>query len=162
MKKIWNFILPLIAIAFVCAMCEDDDNEPMVELPSVIKDYINQNYGDYKIEASELDTLCTGAIVYDVELEGKKDKEMVLIFDTEGNLLYTEAEIKVNELPAGVKNSISNAYTNYEIKEAERLDLTDGTKQYEVEIKKDQTTMEVLLNANGTVICAQEEKDDDD
>ncbi len=162
MKKNWNIMMSLIAIVFVCAMCEDDDNQPMVELPSVIKDYINQNYGGYKIEASELDTLCTGAIVYDVELEGKRDKEIVLVFDTEGNLLYTEAEIKVNELPAAIQSSISNAYAGYELKEAERLDLTDGSKQYEVEIKNNQTTMEVLLTANGTVICAQEEKDDDE
>lgn len=70
--------------------------------------------------------------------------------------------MKVNELPDAVKTSLSTNYAGFEAKEAERLDLANGTKQYEVEIKNGQVTKEVLFAANGTVICEELETDDDD
>lgn len=161
MKRMIYVLLPLVAMTFICAFCEDE-NTPMVDLPTAIKDYITQNYGDYKIEESALDTLCTGAAVYEVELEGKRDREVNLVFSTESGLLFTEYEIKVNELPAEVKASINTSYAGFDVKEAERLDLTDGTKQYEVEIKNGQVTKEVLLAANGTVLCEELETEDDE
>lgn len=165
MRKIWYVILPIVAMAFLNASCEDD-NDPIVDLPTAVEDYINQNYGDYKIDESELDTLCTGAAVYEVELEKKgirlQEDEVTLVFSTEGGFLFSENEIKVNDLPAEVKTSISTNFAGFEAKEAERLDLANGTKQYEVEIKNGSTTKEVLFAANGTVICEEVESDDDD
>ncbi|GEM_PF-905828 len=165
MRKIWYVALSLVAITFIFASC-DDENEPRVELPTAIKDYISQNYGDYKIDESESDTLCNDVAVYEVELEKKgirlREDEVTLVFSAEGGLLFTENEMKVNDLPAEVKTSLSTNYAGFEAKEAERLDLVNGTKQYEVEIKNGQVTKEVLFAANGTVICEELETDDDD
>lgn len=65
MRKMFYAVLPLVAIAFIFTAC-DDENEPRVELPTAIKDYISQNYGDYKIDESETDTLCNDVAVYEV------------------------------------------------------------------------------------------------
>ena len=154
-------LLPLAVIMLsVFAKCQDD--EQTIELPTTIQNYLSTNYPNYEIEESERDTLCTGTAVYEVELEGPKDKEVELTFDTEGNLLFTETEIKTSELPSAVSGSISSKYAGYTVKEAERLDRADGTTQYEVELKKDKTYLEVLFAADGTVICEETGDGDDD
>jgi uncharacterized membrane protein YkoI len=152
-------LLPLIALCFFFAAC-DDDNEHTIDLPTVIDNYLAANYGNYEIEESETDTLCTGTAVYEVELEVSNDKEVDLTFDTEGNLLFTEVEIASGGLPAEVVASIADNFNGYSAGETERLDLADGSNQYEVELKKGQEQIEVLFAADGKVIC-QEQGDDD-
>ncbi|HRI62397.1 MAG TPA: PepSY-like domain-containing protein [Saprospiraceae bacterium] len=161
MKIQWIFLIPLAAMLFVASKCDDDDGST-IELPAVIQNYLNSNYSGYKIEESELDSLCTGTAVYDVELEGPKDKEVQLTFDTEGNLLFTEAEIKTNDLPTAIAAGINAKYAGAVVEEAARLDLTGGGTQYEVELKQGQTHLEVLFAADGTVICAETGDDDDE
>lgn len=165
MKNLWNVVFAITILSCICAACEDE-NEPMVDLPAAIRDYLAQNYGDYKIEESELDTLCTGVAVYEVELERKglrlREDEVELTFAAEGGLLFTEKEIKTSDLPSEVRSAISTRFAGFSIEEAERLDLANGTKQYEVEIKNGNTVREVLLAANGTVICEQAGDDDED
>lgn len=165
MKKIWYVLLPIITLALLNFSCEEDD--PMIDLPEEVHSYIRQNYGDYKIDESELDTLCSGDVVYEVEMERKglhlREDEKTLIFGSEGgNFLFSEHEMKVNDLPAEVKQSISRNFAGYTAEEAERLDFADGIKQYEVELKNNSTIKEVLFAANGTVICEATESDDDD
>jgi uncharacterized membrane protein YkoI len=161
MKKLWLFLLPLTAILFVASKCDDDDGST-IELPAVIQDYLNSHYAGYEIEESELDSLCSGTAVYDVELEGAHDQEVELSFDTEGNLLFTESDIASGNLPAEVTAGVSSSYAGYAIEEAAKLDLAGGGNQYEVELKKGQTHLEVLFNADGTVICEETGDDDDD
>ncbi len=161
MKIQWIFLLLLAAALFVASGCDDDDGST-IELPAVIQNYLNSNYSGYEIEVSELDSLCTGAAVYDVELEGPKDKEVELTFDTEGNLLFTETEINSGDLPAAISAGVSSNYAGAVVEEAARLDLAGGGTQYEVELKKGQIHLEVLFAADGTVICDQAGDDDDE
>lgn len=154
-------MLPLTALLFIATKCEDDD-ESTIELPAIIQNYLNNNYSGYKVEESELDSICTGVAVYEVELENSDDHEMELTFDTEGNLLFTKTDIPASQLPAAVTSGI-NINTHYAgaiIKEAARLNLAGGGNQYEVEIKQGSTPIEVLFAADGVVIC--EEPGDDD
>lgn len=154
MKKQWIFLLLFAATLFVASKCDDDDGST-IELPAVIQNYLNSNYSGYTIEESELDSLCTGTAVYDVELEGPKDKEVELTFDTEGNLLFTETEINSGDLPAAVTAGVNTNYAGAVVEEAARLDLAGGGTQYEVELKQGQTHLEVLFAADGSVICEQ-------
>lgn len=134
----------------------------MVELPAAVKTYLDANYPGFKIDESEQETLCTGTSVYEVELEGPGDQEIELTFDTEGNLLFTETEIPASQLPSSVTGSISANYPGYSIEEAERLDLAGGGNQYEVELKKGSSHLEVLFAADGTKICEEAGDGDDD
>lgn len=160
MKKIWIFSLPVIAMLFIFGKCKDDEGNT-IELPASIQQYLNSHYQGAEIEEPELDTLCTGAAVYEVELEVSDDNELDLSFDTEGNLLFSETEINSDELPEVVKAAINAQYATFQILEAGRMDMADGSKRYEAELKKGQTILEVLFNADGTVVCEQAGGDDD-
>ena len=161
MKYKWLFSLPLTAMFFVVSNCDNDDGST-IELPASIQNYLHNNYAGYEIEESELDSLCTGASVYEVELEGSKDEEVELSFDTEGNLLFTETEISSGQLPAAVTAAVNTHYAGATIEEATRLDLAGGGNQYEVELKTGQTHLDVLFAADGTVICEEAGDDDDE
>jgi len=158
MKKILFLTSPILAIMLVFATCKDD--EQMIELSANIKNFISTHYGSYEIEASEQDTLCNGATVYEVELEGSNDAEIDLVFDTEGNLLYTETEINKNQLPAAVTSGIQTKYAGYSIQEVSRLEGTDNAVRYEVELKHGSGKLEALFAEDGTFVC--EEIGDDD
>ena len=162
MKQQWLFLLPVAAILFFVATKCDDDDGSTIPLPVVIQNYLNSHYAGYEIEESELDSLCTGTAVYDIELEGDHDQEVELTFDTEGNLLFTETDIASGNLPAAVTAGVATSYAGYVIEEAAKLDLAGGGNQYEVELKKDQIHLEVLFAADGMVICEEAGDDDDD
>ena len=138
------FLLLICCSLFVgLSSCEDDDQ--MVDLPQPIQDYIASNYPDYSIDESESDTSCTGTAIYEVEIEAADDDELELTFDSEGTFLYSEMEIGTDELPAAVSGSINDNYSNYSTEEAEKLDMADGSIQYEVELKDGSTTLEVFI-----------------
>lgn len=161
MKKFFFCFALLAGMVFIAAKCDDDDKST-VTLPASIQNYLDANYAGSEIEESEMDTLCTGTAVYEVEVEVSEDNEIELTFDTEGNLLFTEKEIAINQLPTAVSSGINAQYAGAVIQEAARLDMSGGGNQYEVELKHGQTHREVLINSEGTVICEETGDDDDD
>ena len=80
-------------------------------------------------------------------------------FSTDGMWKETEHEIKVNELPEGVKNTLAKEFSEYEIEEAEMIEIPEFSG-YEVEIEKGEETMEVVLDNNGKVIKKKVEEDE--
>ncbi len=86
-------------------------------------------------------------------------------FGTDGTWKETEHEIKVNELPENVKNTLANEFSEYEIEEAEMVETSDFNG-YEVEIEKGEETMEVVFDKSGKVIKKKfedgENEDDED
>ncbi len=160
MKNLGLFLLPLAAMLFLANKCDDD--ESTILLPPAIQNYLNTNYPGVEIEASEMDTLCTGTAVYEVELEISDDNKIELAFDTESNLLFTETDIASNQLPAEVTARVSANYAGYTIEEAAKLEWSSGGNHYEVELKKGTSKLEVLFAADGTKICEEAGDDDDD
>jgi len=132
----------------------------MIDLPAAITDYIASNYSGYVIEESKEEVLCGGAAVYEVELEGSNEDELELVFSQKGDFLYSETEIGTSALPSAVSNSATINYPDYNIDEADRLDLADDGLQYELELEKADTELEVLFDTEGTVICEQEDDDE--
>lgn len=163
MKKTLLFGLSFLLFGFSFTSCEMEDDDPMVELPTTITDYLSENYSGYEIDESELGTMCDGTDVYEVELEDSKENEVELTFHAyTGNLLYTETEINTADLPSEVSNSIAENYANHSIDEAEQLEMEDGTIRYEVEVSEGTTTLNVLTEADGTIICDEVDDDNDD
>jgi len=161
MKRTFFLVLGLVIALFALNACDilggDDDNEPQVDLPTTIEIFIASNYPDYEIDEAEKETDCTGEEVFEVELESSNDDEIELTFDLEGNLLYTETEINIDELPEAVTTTISTEYPDFKLDDAERLDLATDGVEYEVELEKGKTELEVRLSATGTVICEEED-----
>jgi uncharacterized membrane protein YkoI len=112
------------------------------------------------VDESGQDNLCDGSFVYEVELEDSNDNEVELIFDSEGNFLFYEVEIETSDIPSEITNSIATNYSSYSIEDAERLEMFDTSTRYDVEIKNGISTLEVLMESDGTVICEEEDTDD--
>ena len=132
----------------------------MVELPVNIQNFIAQNFPNHEIDESALEIDCTGSEVYEVELEGNDDKEVELTFDLEGNLLFTETEIQIEDLPQSVLTTIETDYAGFELEEAEHLELATDGVDYEVELEQGDSEIEVRLTSDGSIICEQEEEED--
>lgn len=156
-----NLIYPLITLSalFLIFSCGDDDDS-MVDLPTTIENYLTSNYSDYEVDESAMEKDCNGNDVYEVEIENSDDDELELTFDSEGNLIYTETEINLSDLPTEVNSSISSNYSTYSADEAERLNMADGSIRYEVELEGTDPELEVIFEADGTVVCEEEDTDD--
>jgi hypothetical protein len=63
------------------------------ELPKTVSDYVTKNYAGYTISEAAKITDAAGAISYEAEVKKGKE-EMDLIFDSNGNFLKKEIEIK--------------------------------------------------------------------
>lgn len=83
---------------------------------------------------------------YEVEFEIGEVEQSVL-YDATGNLLETEIEIKVSELPNGVAEYVKSNYKG-KIKEASKITDAIGTETYEVEVKRN----DIIFDANGKYI----------
>ncbi|MES2382006.1 MAG: PepSY-like domain-containing protein [Bacteroidota bacterium] len=70
------------------------------------------------------------------------------LFDVDGNLIETEVEIKLSELPNGVLAYIKTKYTGQKVKEAAKITDAKGTVTYEAEIKG----KDLLFDSNGQFI----------
>ena len=71
-----------------------------------------------------------------------------VLFDAQGNLLETEVEIKLNQLPKGVLEYVKANYKGQNVKEAAKITDAKGTVTYEAEIKG----MDILFDSNGKFI----------
>lgn len=158
MKKSTLSFFALLAFAmFQFSFCKSNEGLPLGELPPAVKSYVEANYPAYSIDEAEMEADCFGASVYEVEIEQNEDNELELVFDKNGNFLYSETEIAVSDLPAAVSGSIASKFAGFKTKEADKLAMADGSTRFEVEMKKDGKTKEVIFDTEGTVICEQDE-----
>lgn len=74
--------------------------------------------------------------------------EQSVLFDAQGNLLETEVEIKLTQLPKGVLEYVKANYKGQKVKEAAKISDAKGTLTYEAEIKG----MDLLFDSNGKFI----------
>ena len=71
-----------------------------------------------------------------------------VLFDAQGNLLETEVEIELNQLPKGVLEYVKANYKGQNVKEAAKITDAKGTVTYEAEIKG----MDLLFDNSGKFI----------
>jgi len=71
-----------------------------------------------------------------------------VLFDAQGNILETEVEIELNQLPKGVLEYVKANYKGQKVKEAAKITDAQGKVTYEAEIKG----MDLLFDTNGKFI----------
>lgn len=123
-------------------------------LPQNIKEYIATNYKEYKIKDAASDPLCGGGDAIDVMVE-KTDKTILsLIFKPDGTYVQKEEDIPFKDAPAKVKEVIKTKYSSYKAgDQIEKLTLANNTIQYLIDIEKDKVSKEVILTAEGQLVC---------
>jgi hypothetical protein len=75
-------------------------------------------------------------------------KETSVVYSKDGELLETESEITVDELPGAVKDYIMTNYKNAKIAEATKIIKKDGAIVYEAEVNK----KDLLFDASGVLL----------
>ena len=83
--------------------------------------------------------------------------EMSASFDNKGVWLETENEIRAKDLPASVTNSIAKDFAGFKTGEISANE-TPQMKGYEVELKKGESSFEVIFDNSGKVIKKTELK----
>lgn len=58
-----------------------------------------------------------------------------ILFDSDGNIIETEVEIQINQLPKGVATYVNSNYKGQKIKEAAKIIDAKGNVTFEAEIK---------------------------
>lgn len=87
-------------------------------------------------------------------------KEYSANFLAAGSWQETENEIKKSALPSEVKATIKNEFAGYKIEEAEISETADG-KVYEVSLEKNESNLEVAIDASGKVIKKEVKEEED-
>tara|TARA_A100000171_G_scaffold53024_1_gene75504 strand:- start:6423 stop:6896 length:474 start_codon:yes stop_codon:yes gene_type:complete len=141
-------VLALLLANLACAQ---------VEAPKAVQDAFKAKFTNAK------------SVEWEMEEEGEYEAnfkmnkvEMSANFKSDGTWLETETEIKEKNLPEAVKATLKAKYDGYEVEETTKIEKPNGVVQYEAEIEKDEETLEVIFNANGTVISSKVVNEDDE
>ncbi|MES2780716.1 MAG: PepSY-like domain-containing protein [Bacteroidota bacterium] len=94
---------------------------------------------------------------YEVEFVWNK-KEQWALFDERGNLVETEVEVLLTDLPQGVLAYMKTHYVSEKIKEATRITNGKGVVTYEVEIKG----KDLIFDSNGRFVEEEAVKEKED
>ncbi len=172
MKKL-IFVISLLSTIFATTGCNilDDDDDlngnpgQNITVPTQVQDFIATNYNGFLIDHSETEDLCGDVPVYEVELEDGPGPDIDLYFDLDWNFLFEATDIPNSALPGEVLATIQAQYPGYTIEpgSSERFDFPDGSVQYQVELENNSDEdVEVVLNADGSIVCTENSDDDDD
>ncbi|MCA0428238.1 MAG: PepSY-like domain-containing protein [Bacteroidetes bacterium] len=112
------------------------------DVPASVKTAFQKNFPQAKVKKWEKEESN-----FEAEFELNKTEQSVL-FDAQGNLLETEVEIELNQLPKGVLEYVKANYKGQKVKGAAKITDTNGTITYEAEIKG----MDLLFDSNGRFI----------
>ena len=80
-----------------------------------------------------------------------KGKEISVLFDDAGNVVETEQEIGAADLPPSAMDVLKNEYSGYDVEEFARID-TQGVITYEVELKQEKQSFDLIFDSDGKVI----------
>jgi len=127
------------------------DQVPKAVLEAFEKAYPNAK--DVEFEQGMIE----GKAVFEVEYK-ENDREFEVLYDSDGVILQKEESIDVKALPEPVVQSISKAYPNATIEEAEKIMKPDGTvTSYEVEIKSEGKKLELVVDSYGKILKTKQD-----
>ena len=146
MKRTAILLGAMFAVTFANAQKISDK-----EVPTVVKSTLQKNYPNAKELKWEKEK---GN--YEAEFE-VDETDYSLLIDISGNILETEIEIKIDELPANAKDYVSKNYAGQKIKEAAKITDSKGVVTYEAEVKG----KDLIFDSRGNFIKEETENDND-
>lgn len=131
----------------------DKDEYLPVQLTDVMKNLINERYPNAKIMEVDVENDRNdwdyGYTEVDIIHNGiSKD----VLFDQSGNWYSTSWEVRKNELPDTVNNTIDNQYGEYRFDDAKYIEKADDTVYYRIELERGENELIVNIDINGNVI----------
>lgn len=126
------------------------------KLPINIKEYVNKHYPGYAIKKAAYDPLCTGEDAMDIAISKQDSPDYSLIFLFDGTFVQLEEDIDLSKAPAKVLETVKAKYADFQpAHKIESLTLADKSIAYLVDLTKGTLTKEVILKADGTIVCEQ-------
>ncbi|MCW5909879.1 MAG: PepSY-like domain-containing protein [Cyclobacteriaceae bacterium] len=134
--------LAILLVAVMMASCTNAQKVKDKEVPAVVKSALQKSYPNAKELSWEKEN---GNHEASFEVD---DTDYSLLIDTSGNILETEVEINIDELPAKAKEYISQNHAGQKIKEAAKITDSKGVVTYEAEIKG----KDLIFDSNGDLL----------
>jgi hypothetical protein len=161
----------------ICSDSDDNDdndnddngqgNDNSVILPDSIASQISEAFATYQIVKVKTEDFCDGQPIFEIELEDGQGPNVDLYYDADWNFLFQGNDFDPDLLPMAVKEAI-NAIENASLVpgELEILTLSDGKKLYKIELKVSiggsDEEQELIMDADGQIVCKDSSDDDDD
>jgi hypothetical protein len=149
MKKI--FILTIcFAVTGICSVQAQEKSEKAekkAEVPAAVKSAFQVKYP--KAEKIEWGVEKPGE--FEAEFELNK-VESSAVFNTEGQFIESETEIKESELPQPVKAAIAKDFAGYKAGEIAKATDAKGVVTYEMDVTKGKEKFEISFDANGKLL----------
>ena|SRR5437879_5595526 len=123
MKTLVTFMIAMMIGSFAIAQKIQEKN-----IPSSVKSSFQKQYPNTKAKWSKEENN------YEAEFNFDKEERSVLM-DVSGNIIETEIEIKVSQLPKEITEYIKANYQGQTIKEAAKITDAKGVVTFEAEIK---------------------------
>ncbi|HTF04609.1 MAG TPA: PepSY-like domain-containing protein [Bacteroidia bacterium] len=132
-----------ILLAFVISSCTATAQElKSADVPAPVRTAFEKLYPSVKDVDWEKEDAN-----YEAEFEISKTEQSV-VFDALGNLLETEVEIAVSELPKAASEYVAKNHAGTKISEAAKITDAQGTVTYEAEVGKS----DLIFDAQGNFI----------
>jgi len=145
MKKLFILTICMAFFSIYCVQAQEKSKK--VEVPAAVKSAFEVKYP--KAEK----------VNWGVEKPGEFEAEFVLnsvkssaLFDSKGQFLESENEIKESELPQVIKATISKDFVGYKFDEVEKSTNAKGVTIYEMEASKDKEKYEISFDVNGKLL----------
>jgi hypothetical protein len=155
MKKLF---LLTICVAFFSIYCvQAQEKSKKVEVPAAVKSAFDAKYP--KAEK----------VNWGVEKQGEYEAEFVLNgiessanFDSKGQLMEFETEIKESELPQTIKTTLAKDFAGYKLGDIAKSTNAKGVENYEMEASKGKDKFEISFDANGKLLDKKVAKEEDE
>ena len=144
-----------VILALVIFSCNKNPGQKDMKVPQAVKAAFESEHSDVKDAEWEKE-----GKYYEVEWE-VNGKEQEIVYDQDGNIMATEHEITVEELPQAAQDYINENYAGQKVVEAE-LEETKKGRYYEAELRINGKEVELIFDSNGEYIGEEEEEEDDD
>jgi hypothetical protein len=123
----------------------DGKNYLPVDLPSTVSGFISRNYPDAKIVETDFEK---GYYETDIIVNGIHKE---LLFDNSGNWVYTQTELRKNEVPQNILAVLETSeYTSYHIDDIDFFETPSGN-YYLFELEKGNREAKVKITVDGQI-----------
>ncbi len=156
MKKHIFLLVVVLSAGLMFTSCKQGKKTEGSEEKSEVPEAVQKSFQEKFAQASEVKwEEEEGTYEAEFQLNGK---EMSAEFSGDGTWMETETEVDQADLPAAIVDTLESAYGDYTVEKVESCETPEG-KNWEIELKKDDTEMELVMDENGKILKKEAEEE---